>query len=252
MMSTALEVGTGSGQPSRSRTGVTTFSGTPAPLAETDPANLVEIYLRRSRQKDDKGMLAEGERDVRAWAAREGLTVHAVHVEEVSASKRHVKRPKYERACANVLAGKARTLAVWRVDRASRLGAGDADKLTEELSAVGARMVAVGQGLDSSRDRMPFVILAELARAEAENISVRTTVGHRAAKRAGKWPGGRAPYGLRIYAFMPFLGWHRLARLDALRMDEVTRLRQIADGSEVTADMDADRAARILADVTPI
>ncbi|WP_370113445.1 recombinase family protein [Streptacidiphilus sp. MAP12-33] len=162
------------------------------------PESLVEIYLRRSRHKDDRNMLAEGERDVRAWAAREGLTVRAVHVEEVSASKRHVKRPKYERACANVLAGKARTLAVWRVDRLDRRGAGAVDSLIDEFKQVGARMVATGQGLDSSRDRMPFVLLAEMARAEAENISVRTTVGHRAAKRAGKWPGGRAPYGLRI------------------------------------------------------
>ncbi len=50
-----------------------------------------------------------------------------------------------------------------------------------------------------------------------------------------------------VYMLAPFLGWHRLASLGALRPDEVTRLRRIADSSEQTPVMDADRATRLLA-----
>ncbi|GAA2244067.1 hypothetical protein GCM10010232_33870 [Streptomyces amakusaensis] len=45
--------------------------------------------------------------------------------------------------------------------------------------------------------RIVFAILAERARDESENLTLRVTTGKTAARTAGRRPGGRTPYGVR-------------------------------------------------------
>ncbi|MEY9837550.1 recombinase family protein [Streptacidiphilus sp. EB103A] len=165
-----------------------------------DPAKLCDLYLRRSTLQDNKDTLRAHERDLRSRAAREGLTVREVWTDEVSAFKAGVIRENFDNAIAAVVAGKVRHLLVWKLDRLSRKGMKQVGDVLETFESKGARLLAHMDGLDSSvpQHRGLFAWLAEQARAESYNTSVRTRATKAEKKRQGAWPGGQPPYGLRV------------------------------------------------------
>ncbi|MEU7432154.1 recombinase family protein [Streptomyces sioyaensis] len=166
----------------------------------TDPGKLCDLYLRRSTLQDDKTTLKAHERDLRARAEREGLTVRHVWKEELSAFKAGVIRDEFDKAISAVLAGEVRHLLVWKLDRLSRQGMGQVGQVLDDFERMGARLVAHMDGLDSSipQHRGLFAWLAEQARAESFNTSTRTRSTKAEKKLAGVWPGGQPPYGLRV------------------------------------------------------
>ncbi|MFJ4805617.1 recombinase family protein [Streptomyces murinus] len=168
--------------------------------AITDPALLCDLYLRRSNWQDDKTTLRKHERDLRERAAREGLTVRKVWIEEVSAFKAGVVREKFDNAIAAVVSGVVRHLLVWKLDRLSRQGMGQVGTVLDQFEQKGARLVAHIDGLDSSipQHRGLFAWLAEQARSESFNTSTRTQSTKAEKKLTGDWPGGQAPYGLCV------------------------------------------------------
>ncbi|WP_327325997.1 recombinase family protein [Streptomyces sp. NBC_01210] len=165
-----------------------------------DPAKLCDLFLRRSTLQDDKTTLIAHERDLRERAAREGLTVRKVWKEELSAFKAGIKREDFDNAIAAVLAGNVGHLLVWKLDRLSRRGMGQVGLVLDQFDAKGARLVAHMDGLDSSipQHRGLFAWLAEQARAESFNTSMRTRSTKAEKKITGAWPGGQPPYGLRV------------------------------------------------------
>ncbi|MBC2876343.1 MULTISPECIES: recombinase family protein [Streptomyces] len=82
--------------------------------AEGAPADLVDVYIRRSKKREDLATLRAHLRDVVRWARSEGLGIRHVWFEQRSASKAHVRRDEFEKAKEAVLAGLSKTLAVGR------------------------------------------------------------------------------------------------------------------------------------------
>jgi hypothetical protein len=69
----------------------------------------------------------------------------------------------------------------------------------DEIEKVGARFVSVMDGLDteSKSARAAVVLLADFARAESENTSMRVEGAERHLRKSDRWLGGRPPYGLK-------------------------------------------------------
>lgn len=166
----------------------------------TDPDKLCDLFLRRSTLQDDKTTLKAHERDLRERATREGLTVRKVWQEELSAFKAGVVREEFGKAINAVLAGEVRHLLVWKLDRLSRRGMGQVGQVLDQFESTGARLVAHMDGLDSSipQHRGLFAWLAEQARSESYNTSMRTRRTKAEKKFTGAWPGGQPPFGLRV------------------------------------------------------
>ncbi|MEU0804341.1 recombinase family protein [Streptomyces sp. NPDC005970] len=167
--------------------------------ATGDPAELAEVYIRRSKKRDDVATLRAHIRDVCRAAATDGTKIRHVWFEQRSASKAHIRREEFEKATAAIVEGRSKTLYVWKLDRLSRRGMGAVGLLLDEFEKRGARLVSVTEGLDSSQRgaRMVIAFLSERAREEAADIAIRTKAGGDAHKAEGRWPGGVVPFGLR-------------------------------------------------------
>ncbi|MGW1928265.1 recombinase family protein [Streptomyces sp. NPDC001919] len=167
-------------------------------VATGDPAELVDLYLRRSKKMEDLATLRRHLSDAVRWSRAEGLRIRHVWFEQRSASKQHVRRDEFENAKAAVLAGRSRCLAVWKTDRLDRRGMGAVGTLLDELDRRRARLVSITEGLDSSKGgRIVFAILSERARDEARDIALRVQVGLEAHRSIGRAPGGKPPYGVQ-------------------------------------------------------
>ncbi|MFJ2737319.1 recombinase family protein [Streptomyces sp. NPDC087317] len=167
--------------------------------AVTDPVNLVDVYLRRSKKREDLATLRGHLRDIVRWCRGEDLQIRHVWFEQRSASKAHVRRDEFENAKAAVLAGRSKTLAVWKTDRLDRRGMGEVGGLLDDLDRRRARLVSTSEGLDSSKGgRIVFAILSERARDEARDIALRVQIGLDSHRIIGRAPGGKPPFGVRF------------------------------------------------------
>lgn len=165
------------------------------------------IYVRRSH-KDREGDAREGrslreqEDDCRALARRTGLEVVEVYAErEGTGASRHSRKPRlvWEKALADLDTGdRFRTLIVWALDRAERRGAKQVADLIERHAGRGRRVLGVdGTDTGDEHQRLALIVRAEVAREEAESISKRVRRSRAAARKAGRWQAGKAPYGLQ-------------------------------------------------------
>ncbi|MFE9396774.1 recombinase family protein [Streptomyces flavidovirens] len=174
-------------------------------MPDQDVSKLADIFLRRSTLMEDKATLDEHERVLRAAIAGEGLTVRKVRREEVSASKRGVKREEFDAAVQDVLDRNTGSLWVFKLDRLSRRGMGHVGIVLDDFERIGGFLKAQADGLDSRNPnhRIIFAVSAEQARSEAINIGLRTKIGKDAHRPLGHWPGGPAPYGLKSQRLFP-------------------------------------------------
>lgn len=169
--------------------------------ANSDPTNLVDLYIRLSVDAEGKDSMERQEADLREWATREGLTVRKVWRDRgISGYKRGVKRPDFDAAIAAVTAGEVATLAVWKLDRLSRRGAGQVGTVLDEVDAVGGRLYFLRDSLDSTipGHRFVIVMVSEQARTESANTSLRVSAKKQAQRKAGLYLGGRRPWGYLI------------------------------------------------------
>ncbi|WP_069763410.1 recombinase family protein [Streptomyces sp. LUP47B] len=165
--------------------------------ASGEPSGLVDAYLRRSAKKEDLATLRGHVRDLVRWAQAEGLQIRHIWFEQLSASKTYVRRREFEKATHAVMAGKSKTLAVWKTDRFDRRGMGAVGRMLDEFDRRRARLVSVSEGLDSSKGgRVVFAILSERAREEAKDMAQRVKSGHDSHKAEGRRGTGRPPFGL--------------------------------------------------------
>ena len=110
----------------------------PRPHAATE--SLVDLYLRLSVDRDGTDSLERQEADLRAWAAGASLTVRRVWRDAGKSGYKHgVLREGFDAAVAAVTSGEVATLAVWKLDRLSRRGAG---QVTSSALAVRLRSAA--------------------------------------------------------------------------------------------------------------
>lgn len=133
----------------------------------------------------------------------------------------NMERPAFKRLMADVEAGRIDAVVVYKVDRLSR-SLLDFTKIMEALDKRGVSFVSVTQQFNttSSMGRLTLNILLSFAQFEREIISERTRDKIAAARRKGKWSGGR-----------PILGYDvdsRGGRL-VVNEDEAARVRAIYD-----------------------
>ena len=159
----------------------------------------VGIYLRISEDRDgQQTATARQQQDCRGLAEARGWTVVDVFEDvDVSAYKRKAKRPEFERMIGAVRDGEIDIVLAWKLDRITRR-LRDFARLDEECETAGARVVTLVDAIDTgtSAGRVVASIMTSLARAESENISVRTARKHRELAQQGRTlTGGSRAFG---------------------------------------------------------
>ncbi|WP_297553429.1 recombinase family protein [uncultured Corynebacterium sp.] len=156
------------------------------------------IYLRMSLDIDGRGAGIERQReDCRKRAAKEGWEIVDEYVDNsISASKRNVRRPAYDRMEADFKAGLFNTIICWEFDRLTRqpmqmeqwLDRAEAGEL-QVVTCTGTHNLANYNG------RLGVRILAAVSRGEIELKSARQKRATLQKARKGGPPAGIPPYG---------------------------------------------------------
>jgi DNA invertase Pin-like site-specific DNA recombinase len=157
-------------------------------------------YLRVS--KEDQKLGPEAQRAaIEAWAAREGVSVAAWHVDAgVSGGCDLADRPALAAALADIRIARAGVLVVAKRDRLAR-DVAIAATVEKAVAAAGAKMASAdgaGNG-DSPADAFMRTLLDGAAAYERALIRARTKAAL-AAKRARGERAGEVPYGYRADA----------------------------------------------------
>ena len=130
-----------------------------------------------------------------------------------------LNRPAFKRLLADIDAGKIDAIVAYKYERLSR-SLLDFLKLMESWVAKGVEFVSVTQQFNTSTSagRMSLNIMLSLAQYERENASERTRDKIAAARRKGKWSGGR-----------PILGYDvdRTTKRLLINTEEAQRIREI-------------------------
>ncbi len=133
----------------------------------------------------------------------------------------NIERPALQRLLADIEAGKLDCVVVYKVDRLSR-SLLDFSKIMEKFDGHGVSFVSVTQHFNTtdSMGRLTLNILLSFAQFEREIISERTRDKIAAARRRGKWVGGK-----------PLLGYDLVALPGGSKLivneDEAARVRAI-------------------------
>ncbi|WP_426747387.1 recombinase family protein [Myxococcus faecalis] len=111
----------------------------------------------------------------------------------------NMERPAFQRLLQDVDARRVDVVVVYKVDRLSR-SLLDFAKVMERFNAAGASFVSVTQNFSTAdaMGRLTLNMLMSFAEFEREMISERTRDKVAAARRKGKWTGGRAPLGYEV------------------------------------------------------
>ncbi|MBQ0984295.1 recombinase family protein [Streptomyces sp. F63] len=159
-------------------------------------------YVRISKATDESTSI-ERQREIitatcraRGWALAE-----IVEDADVSATKTRLDRPGLDRVRDAVRAGQVDVVMVWRIDRIAR-SVSDLASLTDEWANTGkgVSLVSATEPFDmtTSTGRMLLQLLGVFAEFEAATIRDRVRSARAAVVKAGRYPGGAAPYGYRV------------------------------------------------------
>jgi DNA invertase Pin-like site-specific DNA recombinase len=116
------------------------------------------------------------EADCRALAKAKGYRVVEVFVDDDVSAYDGRWRPAYERLLAGLRAGGFDAVVAWKLDRLTRGGIRGLTSLLEALDGGGASLVAVHDHIDTTSAMGEGVagLIASMAKAESENLSVRS------------------------------------------------------------------------------
>jgi len=159
-------------------------------------ATRVVFYLRLSSSDEASTSIARQEADLRAHAERSGWEIVRVLTDDGFSGRK--ARDNADEALRMLRDDEADVLAVWKFDRWSRQGLGAVAALIATLDArPSALFVALNDGLNSSQPAWRIIasVLAEVARMEADNTSMRVKSAVKTMRHAGRFPGGIVPYG---------------------------------------------------------
>jgi DNA invertase Pin-like site-specific DNA recombinase len=158
------------------------------------------IYCRASKDKTGAGLSVQGqETDCRAFADEHGLTVREVFADnDISASGKK-RRPAYRDMLGYLAAHPGTVVVCWHTDRLHRHLAELEEYITlAEAHSVITRAVRAGDlDLATPTGRMIARQLGVYARFELEHMSERRSAGKARAASAGRWKGGRRPFGYK-------------------------------------------------------
>ena len=162
----------------------------------------IGIYLRISDDRDGTQTATKRqEEDCRKFADSKGWTVVDVFEDvDLSAYKRNVKRPEFERMLAALRNREIDGVLAWKVDRITRRQR-DFVRLDEQCEEVEGFIATVVDQIDTRTATGRFVaeLLVAQARMESENSSVRIRRAHEAAAKRGDIShGGTRPFGFTL------------------------------------------------------
>ncbi|WP_458789213.1 recombinase family protein [Adonisia turfae] len=214
----------------------------------SEPAKTVRcaIYTRKSTEEgleQEFNSLDAQRESAEAFVASqkaEGWTCLPERYDDGGFSGGTTERPALKRLMADVDAGKIDCVVVYKVDRLSR-SLMDFSRLMETFDKRGVSFVSVTQQFNTthSMGRLTLNILLSFAQFEREIISERTRDKISAARRKGKWAGGRPVLG---YDLVPGPGGSKLK----INNSEAERVRDIF--SLYLAERSLLRASEILND----
>lgn len=151
--------------------------------------SLIAAYIRVSTHSQNEA----GQRDaISAWLRSTGIPAERVLWFSDQQTGDNLKRPGFERLQESVFKGKVGTVVVFKLDRISRK-LSDGVKTLCKWCEDGVRVVSVTQQLDfnGTVGRLVASVLFAVAEMEQEMRRERQAVGIAAAKKAGKYIGGR-------------------------------------------------------------
>jgi len=159
----------------------------------------VGIYTRISVDRDGQSVAPERqEADAQAECASKGWTVADVYSDRnVSAFRRGVIRPEYNRMLSDVRSGLLDGIVVWKLDRLSR-SVLDFMRTAELLKEHNCELVSLRDDVDTSTPLgvAMFQIMGVLAELEAATTADRVRSAHRYSAHQGKpHTGGHRPFG---------------------------------------------------------
>ena len=189
------------------------------------PINRCAIYTRKSTSEgldqDFNTLDAQRESACNYIASQrgEGWTAIDTHYDDGGFTGGNMDRPALHRLLTDIEDGKVDCVVVYKVDRLSR-SLMDFSKVMDTFDKYGVSFVSVTQQFNTttSMGRLTLNILLSFAQFEREIISERTRDKMNAARRKGKYLGGR-----------PMLGYDvdRAAKKLVINEPEAVRVRQI-------------------------
>ncbi|MFB4348627.1 recombinase family protein [Microbacterium sp. CR_7] len=158
---------------------------------------MIDLYVRLSIHDDTKDGLKRQEADLRRWAERNGHTVRTVWRDPGVSAYKAKERPEFKQAVRALTSGEVSLLAVWKLDRLSRRGAGQVGVLLDDLEAAHASIYFLKDGLSTAEvsHRLPIILVSEQARSESKNTSLRINSKNDALREAGLPPLGKRRFG---------------------------------------------------------
>lgn len=164
-------------------------------MSDNEPR--VAIYCRVSTQHQiDKDSLPMQRKDLIAYAELILHTKIYTVFEDAGYSGKNTDRPEFQKMMKQIRAGLFTHLLVWKIDRISR-NLLDFATMYAELKKLGVTFVSRNEQFDTSTamgEAMLKIILV-FAELERNMTSERVTATMISRASAGKWNGGRIPYG---------------------------------------------------------
>lgn len=159
--------------------------------------NRVAIYCRVSTiHQVDKDSLPMQKKDLISYAQLILHTTEYTVFEDAGYSGKNTDRPEFQRMMRLMRGGMFTHLLVWKIDRISR-NLLDFSSMYAELKKLGVTFVSRSEQFDTSTamgEAMLKIILV-FAELERNMTSERVTAAMISRANAGKWNGGRIPYG---------------------------------------------------------
>jgi site-specific DNA recombinase len=159
----------------------------------------VGVYVRRSTDDEHQPYSIEAQ-DTRLAAyigSQPSWRQEARFADDASGASTH--RPGLQRALAAARAGMIDVLLVYRVDRLTR-SLRDLVTLLDDLDRAGVVFRSATEPFDTATamGRMLVQMLGMFAQFERDTIIDRVIAGMERKAAAGKWKGGRRPFGYRV------------------------------------------------------
>jgi site-specific DNA recombinase len=156
------------------------------------------IYCRISQDRAGAGLgVDRQETECRGLAARLDLNVVKVHADNDLSAYSGKARPGYECLLGDIRGGRADVVLAWHTDRLHRSPV-ELEAYIEACQPRGVATHTVQAGhldLSTASGRMVARQLGAVARYESEHKGDRVRAARRQAALAGRWSGGRRPFG---------------------------------------------------------
>jgi X-X-X-Leu-X-X-Gly heptad repeat protein len=159
---------------------------------------LGSIYCRLSRDREGAGLgVATQEADCRELARKLGWSIVSVHTDNDLSAHSGRRRPGYEALLREISSGEISGVLAWHTDRLHRSPVELEVYVTAcEFHGVITHTVQAGQlDLSTASGLMVARILGATARHEVDHMIERQRRAKKRSAEAGKWKGGRRPYG---------------------------------------------------------